>query len=781
MTSQEHDTAQQPTQQPAQESVAILSIGGMHCASCIATVESALRALPGVGSADVNLATERAVVRYAPGVVTTQTVADALRRAGYPLRAGALVSAAGDAAGGGEVDDSSPRLPSLLEAEQRARAAESRDVARRLAVSAPLALVLLVGTHLPMLFGGGHSAHVGLAPWLQLLLAAPVQFYGGWPFLRGAWASLRRRSADMDSLIAIGTLAAFTISVLVLWMPRLVSLSGDGHAPLFFETSAMIIALVLLGRLLEARARARAGDAIQSLLRLTPPQARVKRGGQEMEIPVASIRREDLALVRPGERVPIDGEIVDGASAIDESMLSGESIPVDKTVGAAVFGGTLNQTGAFWMRVTHSPEETVLARIVRAVQEAQSKKAPLQRLADRIASVFVPIVLLLALATFAGWMFWGPAPALPLALRCAVSVLVLACPCALGLATPAALMVGLGRGAQHGVILRGGEPLERAAALDIVIFDKTGTLTVGRPKLAAFEAADDVSILDLLRIAASAEQRSEHPLAVAIVETARSNGLKLAEVDTFTSTPGRGVHARFEEMNVEVGSAALVRDPASLEKWETLARDWAAAGRTPIYVVVDGQVAGLLGLADEPRPEAAGAIEELKRLGLQVVLLTGDTEATARAIAGRVGIETVSAGVLPEAKAAEVQRLQSGGRRVAMVGDGINDAPALARADLGIAIGGGSDIALEAGDAVLMRNDLRGVATVVRLSRRVVANIRQNLAWAFVFNLIGLPLAAGLFYPRFGLLLDPMFAAAAMSASSLIVVGNAMRLRGGRI
>lgn len=770
--------AKEMAKEMAKESVAILSIGGMHCASCIATVESTLRALPGVGSADVNLATERAVVRYAPGAVTTQAVADALRRAGYPLRAGALLSPAGE---GAEETNAGPQLPSLLEAEQRARSSESRDLARRLMVSAPLALVLLVGTHLSMFFGGHGANQFSLAPWLQWVLAAPVQFYGGWPFLRGAWASLRRRSADMDSLIAIGTLAAFTISLLVMWMPRLVSQSDAGHPPLFFETSAMIIALVLTGRLLEARARARAGDAIQSLLRLQPPHARVKRGEQELEIPLASIRVGDLALVRPGERIPIDGEIIDGASAIDESMLTGESIPVEKTVGAVVFGGTLNQTGAFWMQVSHRPEETVLARIVRAVQEAQSKKAPLQRLADRIASVFVPIVLLLALATFAGWMLWGPAPALPLALRCAVSVLVLACPCALGLATPAALMVGLGRGAQHGVILRGGEPLERAASLDTVIFDKTGTLTLGRPKLVAFEGSDDVSILHLLRIAASAEQRSEHPLAVAIVETAKSNGLQLAEIDTFTSTPGRGVHARFEGMNVEVGSAAFVRDPAALTKWVTLAQRWAEEGRTPIYVMVDGRVAGLLGLADEPRPEAAGAVSELKRLGMEVVLLTGDNEATARAIARRVGIETVSAGVLPEAKAAEVQRLQAGGRRVAMVGDGINDAPALARADLGIAIGSGSDIALEAGDAVLMRNDLRGVATVVRLSRRVVANIRQNLAWAFFFNLIGLPLAAGLFYPGFGLLLDPMFAAAAMSASSLIVVGNAMRLRGGRI
>ncbi len=743
----------------------ILRIGGMHCASCVGRVEAALRAVPGVENAEVNLATEKAIVSFAESDVSEEALASAVSAAGFEVLRAATSSA------------------STLQAEraaepQMAHAAHRADqtARRRLLVAAPLAAILFVTAHSTAF--GGH----GLDPMIQLLLAAPVQFYSGAEFLRGAWKGLRGRFADMNSLIAVGTLAAFGLSSVAAFFPHLLPhAEGSKHAPVYFETSATIVTLILFGRWLESRARAKASDAVRRLMDLQPRVAHLVTGAKERDVPIDEVAVGDELAVRPGERVPVDGELVVGQTHVDESMLTGEPMPVEKTLGSEVFGGTLNQTGAFRLVARRVGDAMMLGQIVDLVSEAQVKKAPVQRLADRIAGVFVPIVFAISLVTFLVWLRFGPEPSLPFALLNAVSVLIIACPCALGLATPAAIVAGTGRGAEAGILIKGGDALERAAKIDTVVLDKTGTLTLGRPELIDIEPLGDLSMLELLEIAACAERSSEHPLARAIVKTARQNGLEPAAPSELRAYPGGGVRALVDGRSVLVGSASfLAAEGVSLQGEVDLAAraiELSHEAKTPVLVAVGGIAAGILSLADPIREDAPAAMAELRKLGLEQVLLTGDNEATARTVARALDLTDVRADRRPEGKLVEIRSLQEEGRRVAMVGDGINDAPALAQADLGIAIGAGSDIALEASDITLLRDDLRAVASALRLARATFAVIRQNLIWAFLFNALGIPIAAGVLYPAFGVTLNPMVASIAMSLSSLLVVGNALRLR----
>jgi Cu+-exporting ATPase len=687
----------------------------------------------------------------------------------------------------------------LEDLEEQARDREYREIRFRLALATALALPVVV-------IGMAH-VHCPGVNWVQLALSAPVLFYCGWRFYRGAWKAARHLTADMNSLIAVGTGAAFAYSLAVTIVPAAVqgsafmaraggpppssSAAHDGGtpAPVYFETAVVIIVLVLLGKLLEARARGRTSEAIRRLIGLQPRTARIVRDGIELEIPTRDVLHGDIVIVRPGERVPVDGEVIEGASAVDESMLTGESIPVDKAPGAAVYGATMNTTGAFRFRATRVGAETALQQIVRLVREAQGRRAPIARMADAISAWFTPAVIGVALITFAAWFVFGPAGSrLPTAMVSAVAVLIIACPCAMGLATPTAILVGTGKGAEQGILIRGGDVLERAASVTTVVIDKTGTITIGRPEVTDVVPAgprhegQGARSAALLALAASAEANSEHPLAQAIVRAAKAQGLAITPASGFEAIPGRGVRAIVDGRETMVGSEALLRE--SGVDVSPLAAEYArltALGRTIMLVSSAGTVRGVIALADTPRPEARAAIARLRAMGKQVVMLTGDNEATARAIAAEVApngeIARIVAGVAPGRKADEVKALQAGGGVVAMVGDGINDAPALAQADIGIAMGSGTDIALETADIALMRADLLGVAGAIALSGRTLRIIRQNLFWAFFYNVLGIPLAAGAFYPWTGWQLSPMVAAAAMSCSSVSVLANSLRLR----
>ncbi|TMS00319.1 heavy metal translocating P-type ATPase [Nonomuraea basaltis] len=661
------------------------------------------------------------------------------------------------------------------DAEAAERRAEIRDLSRRVLIGAVLTVPVALAVMAHEFFGAAWVPALLLDRWVQLVLITPVMVYAGWPIHRVGWLSLRHRAAEMNSLITLGTTAAYGYSLLVTVAPGLLP---PELQDVYYEAVGVILTLILLGRLLESRAKAGTGEAIRKLIGLQARTARVRRDGAEREIPIAKVLPGDLVIVRPGEKVPVDGVVVEGHSTLDESMVTGESIPVEKEPGDAVVGATVNQTGAFTFRAEKVGAQTVLAQIIRLVQAAQASRAPIQRLADLVSGYFVPAVMAIAVVTFAVWYVAGPSPAFTLALVAAVAVLIIACPCALGLATPLSIMVGTGKGAQAGILIRDAAALETAHRLDTIVLDKTGTITRGRPALTDVLPVGARTKEDLLRLAASAERSSEHPLGHAVVTGAAERGLALADPSGFGSVTGQGVSAVVEGHRVLVGGRRLLSaEGVQVADLETAAEQIAAAGRTPVMVAVDGDPAGVLGVADTVKDDSRDAVAALQRLGLNVVMITGDNRRTAEAIARQVGITRVLAEVLPEHKAAEIGRLQGEGRRVGMVGDGINDAPALAQADVGFAIGTGTDVAIEASDVTLISGALEGIVTAVRLSRTTMRNIRQNLFLAFVYNVVGIPIAAGVLYPFLGLRLSPIIAAAAMALSSLSVVGNANRLR----
>ncbi len=728
-----------------------IPVHGMTCASCVGRVERAIRRVPGVSDASVNLATERATVS---GAAEADAIVAAIRDAGYEPGA----PRAGDA----------PRPIVAGEIEER----WSKDSIVAIALTAPL----LFFTMVPMLVPAFHHAVEPVARffmgWGGLLFATPVQLWAGRRLYRAAFAELRHGSPGMSSLVMIGSSAAFLYSVLVLVAPAVFP-AGTAHT--YFEASASVVALVLLGKHFEALARRRSSAAITKLLALQTRTARVRRSDGEHEIPVEEVLVGDVVSVRPGERLPVDGVVVEGASFVDESVITGEAVPVERSVGAHVVGGTVNGTTAFSFRATRVGSDTVLAQIVRTVEEAQSSKPPIQALADRIAAVFVPIVLVVAALTFAAWLAFGPPPALNYAFVAAVSVLVIACPCAMGLATPTAILVATGKAAELGVLFRRGTALEGLARADLVLIDKTGTLTEGKPSLT------DVTTFgfeknDVLRLAAAAEDRSEHPLARAVV--AAATNLPRARAEAVRADAGFGIEATVEGRAVRVGAERYMRrNGVEISAHVREAERLSAAAKTSIFVAIDGQLAAILGVSDALKLTSAEAIRALRHLGLDVGIVSGDARATVDAIARELGVDLALAEQLPADKAARIRALQASGRRVAFVGDGINDAPALAQADVGIAIGTGTDIAIEAGDLVLMRGDLRAAVDAVALSRRTVRTIRQNFFWAYAYNVALVPLAAGALYPLFGTLLSPVLAAAAMSSSSLFVLANSLRLR----
>ena len=731
-----------------------LPIGGMHCAACAGRIEKALRELNGVQQAQVNLATEKATVHFDPGVLDRLAISRQIEEVGYAVP---------------DIDPDDP-----VDHGRLAQAAEIRDLSRKLAVSLVLSLPVMLGS-MPAVFPW--TPDWLRQPVILLALTTPVQFWVGWPFYLGAWAALKQKSADMSTLIALGTSAAYLYSATVTFLPQAFSRLGVG-THVYFDTAVMIVTLIILGRLLEARARGHTSEAIRKLMGLQARTARVWRGGETVDIPVRDVAIGDLVLVRPGEKVPVDGDITDGHSTLDESMLTGESLPLDKAAGDPVFGATLNKTGSFTMRATRVGRDAVLAQIVRLVEEAQGSKAPIQRLADQVAGIFVPAVMGVALLTFVAWLLWGPAPAIAFALLNFVAVLIIACPCALGLATPTAIRVGTGKGAEHGILFKHSPALESAHKLQAVILDKTGTLTLGQPGVTDIITHNGFTESEVLRLAASTEQASEHPLAQAVVAAARADGLTLEAVHDAEALPGQGMSAAVGSQSVLIGNHALMQNAGvPMQKLEEIANRLAGDGKTPIFVALDRRAAGVIAAADTLKPHAREAVAALQQLGLEVLMLTGDHRRSAQTVGRQLGIDTVLAEVMPDQKAARVKQLQAQGKRVAMVGDGINDAPALAQADVGIAIGTGTDVALAAADVTLITGDVRGVATAMQLSRRTMRTIRQNLFWAFIYNLLGIPVAAGVLYPVFGVSLNPAFAAAAMALSSVSVVCNSLRLR----
>jgi P-type Cu+ transporter len=674
-----------------------------------------------------------------------------------------------------EVPVERPPVADDGDAEAGERRAEIRDLTRRVLVGALLAAPVAVAVMAHEVFGAMWVPEWILNHWVQLVLISPVMFFTGWPIHRSGWLILRRRSADMNSLITLGTTAAFAYSLLVTVAPGVLP---DEVREVYYEAVGVIITLILLGRLLEVRAKAGTGEAIRRLIGLQARTARVVRGGEELEVLIEDVEVDDVVVVRPGEKIPVDGEVVEGSSAVDESMVTGEPIPVAKKPGDTVIGATINQTGAFRFRATKVGRDTMLAQIIRLVEQAQASKAPIQRLVDLVSSYFVPVVMVIAVWTFAVWFVAGPAPALTLALVSAVAVLIIACPCALGLATPLSIMVGTGKGATQGILIRSAEALEAAHRLDTIVLDKTGTITRGQPVLTDVITVGDLDEAGLLTLVAAAERSSEHPLAAAIVAGGADRQVAVVEPTLFDSITGKGIRAVVSGREVLVGNTRLLADAGvDATGLELSATALAEDGRTPMLVAVDGEPAGVIAVADTVKDESADAVAALQRAGLEVVMITGDNRRTAAAIARQVGITRVLAEVLPEHKADEVRRLQGEGRRVGMVGDGINDAPALAQADVGSAVGTGTDVAIESSDITLVAGHLSGLVTAISLSRATMRNIRQNLVLAFLYNTAGIPIAAGALYPFFGIRLSPMIAAAAMALSSLSVVTNANRLR----
>ena len=733
-----------------------LSVGGMSCAACVVRVERALSGLEGVEQAAVNFATEKAQVVYDPKKLDLEKFREAIEGAGYQFRG---------------VDRAE-----LRDREREEREAELKRLKKKFTFSVAAGVVIMV-LSMPHFFPVLNQIPHQVLFVIVFILTTPVQFWAGKQFMDGAWNGLKHGSADMNTLIAVGTLSAYLYSTVATFFPKIFTRSGL-KAEIYFDSAAMIIALILLGRLLEARAKGQTSGAIRKLMGLAPKTARVIREGQEVDLPVEAVRMGDRIRVRPGEKIPVDGRVLEGQSAVDESMLTGESLPVDKRPGDEVIGATLNKSGSFTFEALRIGEETALAQIIRLVEQAQGSKAPIQRLADKVAGVFVPVVMGIAVITFLVWYFWGPAPNLTYAMLNFVAVLIIACPCALGLATPTAIMVGTGKGAENGILIKGGESLESIHTLTTIVFDKTGTLTRGEPTVTDVQPAEGNSSEAILSLAAALEWGSEHPLGEAIVRRAREQGLPLEAVENFESLPGQGVKALCGGQEVFLGNWRLMAAAGiPLGEFKTLGDRLAQQGKTLMYLARERKILGVLALADTLKEHAAEAVTALKGMGLEVVMLTGDNRQTAEAIGRQLDLDRVIAEVLPQDKTEQIRALQAQGKKVAMVGDGINDAPALAQADVGIAIGSGTDVAMEASDITLIRDDLRVIVTAINLSRRTIKTITQNLFWAFFYNVLGIPIAAGTLYPFWGILLNPVLASAAMAFSSVSVVSNSLRLR----
>ncbi|ASD27150.1 heavy metal translocating P-type ATPase [Brevundimonas diminuta] len=738
-----------------------LSIEGMTCASCVGRIERALAAVPGVTKAAVNLATERASVQ---GNAESSALIAAVRDAGYEAR---LIEASS-----GGADDSDERAEK--------KEAERRELTRDFSIAAVLTLpvfLLEMGSHL---IPGVHhliESTIGMQMnwYVQFALTTLVLFIPGIRFYKKGLPALWRLAPDMNSLVAVGSLAAYGYSLVATFAPRILP---PGTVNVYFEAAAVIVTLILLGRLLEARAKGRTSEAIKRLAGLQAKTARVRRGGETVDLPIASVAAGDVIEVRPGERLPVDGEVIEGSSYVDESMITGEPIPVAKSPGSGVVGGTVNQKGAIAYRATAVGGDTVLSQIIRMVEEAQGSKLPIQALVDRVTMWFVPAVFVVAALTFAAWLSFGPSPALTFALVNAVAVLIIACPCAMGLATPTSIMVGTGRGAELGVLFRKGEALQLLKDAKVVALDKTGTLTEGKPSLTDMELASGFDRAQVLSLVAAVESRSEHPIAGAIVEAAKAEGLSLPAVAEFDSVTGFGVKAVAGGARVEIGADRYMAELGhDVKAFGPISQRLGDEGKSPLYAAIDGRLAAIIAVADPIKSATPAAIKALHGLGLKVAMITGDNARTAGAIAARLGIDEVVAEVLPDGKVDAVRRLRSKHGKVAFVGDGINDAPALAEADVGLAIGTGTDIAIEAADVVLMSGSLQGVPNAIALSKATIGNIRQNLFWAFAYNTALIPVAAGLLYPAYGVLLSPVFAAGAMALSSVFVLGNALRLR----
>lgn len=739
-----------------------LKLRGMSCASCANSIETAINNVLGVEQCNVNFGAEQATVIYDPRNVDINQIQKAIVDAGYSSQL---------------LEDDNPLVDD--DEEKASRRKENRDLYRKVIVGGAISLFLVIGS-LPMMTG----LNLAFMPewmhnaWLQLGLTLPVQFWCGASFYINAAKAFKRHAATMDTLVATGTGAAYGYSILATINPAFFTSQGL-NADVYFEASSVIITLILLGKLFENRAKGSTSEAMRKLMGLQAKTARVIRQGREIDIAIAEVLVNDVILVRPGEKIPVDGEIIEGSSNIDEAMVTGESVAVKKQVGDEVIGATINKTGSFKFRVTRIGKDTFLAQIVKMVQQAQGSKAPIQRLADRVTGVFVPIVIAIAIATFIIW--YNVMGNVTLAVITTVSVLIIACPCALGLATPTSIMVGTGKGAENGILIKGAASLEQAHNLQTIVLDKTGTITEGKPTVTHFVTITempDPKILELLSMVASVEYLSEHPLAEAIVRYAESLNVELINVRDFEAIAGSGVRGYISEHLVQIGTYRWMQElgiatNALEQDWENLERK----GNTAIWIAINGKTQGVMGIADAVKPSSAKAIRTLERMGLEVVMLTGDNRRTAEVIAREVGIDRVFAEVRPDQKAVQIQRLQNEGNIVAMVGDGINDAPALAQADVGIAIGTGTDVAIAASDITLISGDLQGIVTAIQLSRATIQNIRQNLFFAFIYNIAGIPIAAGILFPFFGWLLSPVLAGGAMAFSSVSVVSNALRLR----